>query len=97
MEPFFPESDGPRYLMAMLLMMAFWTLSIMCSLGMKFRLTRANDETSRGRVPDSGDADGSARRQCNAVMGHEDPQVGIRAPKSTSAVVIVPAVRPGAS
>lgn len=39
---FFPSSDGPRYVMAMLLMMAFSALSIVASMLMKWLLRRAN-------------------------------------------------------
>ncbi|KAJ4178087.1 hypothetical protein NW755_013426 [Fusarium falciforme] len=39
---FFPASDGPRYVMAMLLMMAFSALSIAASMLMKFLLKREN-------------------------------------------------------
>lgn len=39
---FFPASDGPRYVMAMLLMMAFSALSIVASLLMKFLLKKDN-------------------------------------------------------
>ena len=39
---FFPETDGPRYVIAMLLMMAFSVLSIVASLFMKFLLKREN-------------------------------------------------------
>lgn len=39
---FFPKSDGPRYLMAMLLMMGFSALSIACCIVMKLDLKRAN-------------------------------------------------------
>ncbi|KIW69081.1 hypothetical protein PV04_04979 [Phialophora macrospora] len=41
---FFPKSDGPRYLMAMLLMMAFSILSIACSMVLKLVLKRANNK-----------------------------------------------------
>ena len=43
---FFPKSDGPRYLMAMLLMMAFSGLSIACCMALKFTLRR-DDEILR--------------------------------------------------
>lgn len=39
---FFPASHGPRYVMAMLLMMAFSALSIVASLLMKYLLKKAN-------------------------------------------------------
>ncbi|EXL65971.1 hypothetical protein FOPG_17833 [Fusarium oxysporum f. sp. conglutinans race 2 54008] len=39
---FFPSSDGPRYVMAMLLMMGFSALSICASLLMKFLLKKDN-------------------------------------------------------
>ncbi|KAM0368170.1 hypothetical protein ACHAPY_011530 [Fusarium culmorum] len=39
---FFPASDGPRYVMAMLLMMAFSVLSIVASLLIKFLLKKDN-------------------------------------------------------
>lgn len=39
---FFPASDGPRYVMAMLLMMAFSALSIAASMLMKFLLKKEN-------------------------------------------------------
>jgi hypothetical protein len=39
---FFPKSDGPRYVMAMLLMMGFSILSIACCIVMKISLKRAN-------------------------------------------------------
>ncbi|CAG7565385.1 unnamed protein product [Fusarium equiseti] len=39
---FFPASDGPRYVMAMLLMMGFSALSIVASLLMKFLLKKDN-------------------------------------------------------
>ncbi|KEF57450.1 uncharacterized protein A1O9_05367 [Exophiala aquamarina CBS 119918] len=39
---FFPKADGPRYLMAMLLMMGFSFLSIVCCMVMKCDLKRAN-------------------------------------------------------
>jgi MFS family permease len=39
---FFPTSDGPRYVMAMVLMFAFSILSIICSLSMKLILSKAN-------------------------------------------------------
>lgn len=39
---FFPAADGPRYVMAMLLMMAFSALSIVASLWMKLMLKREN-------------------------------------------------------
>jgi hypothetical protein len=39
---FFPSSDGPRYIMAMLLMMGFSVLSIACALSMKIILKKAN-------------------------------------------------------
>ncbi|KAK2774490.1 major facilitator superfamily transporter [Colletotrichum kahawae] len=39
---FFPSSDGPRYIMAMLLMMAFSALSVASSLLMKYLLKKAN-------------------------------------------------------
>lgn len=39
---FFPSTDGPRYIMAMLLMMGFSALSIIASLLMKFLLKREN-------------------------------------------------------
>ncbi|KAH8683850.1 major facilitator superfamily domain-containing protein [Ilyonectria robusta] len=39
---FFPASDGPRYVMAMLLMMAFSVLSIIASMLMKFLLKKEN-------------------------------------------------------
>ena len=39
---FFPSSDGPRYVMAMLLMMAFSILSIVASLLIKFMLKKEN-------------------------------------------------------
>lgn len=52
---FFPKSDGPRYLMAMLLMLAFSVLSIACSIVMRVILTRANnrlrDEAEREGKP----------------------------------------------
>ena len=41
---FFPTSDGPRYVMAMLLMMSFSVLSIACCLVMKWILKRENKE-----------------------------------------------------
>jgi hypothetical protein len=41
---FFPSSDGPRYVMAMLLMMAFCALSIAAAMLMKFLLKKANRE-----------------------------------------------------
>lgn len=39
---FFPSTDGPRYVMAMLLMLGFSILSIVCALCMKMILARAN-------------------------------------------------------
>jgi hypothetical protein len=39
---FFPKTDGPRYLMAMLLMMGFSILSIVCCMVLKWDLNRAN-------------------------------------------------------
>jgi hypothetical protein len=39
---FFPSSDGPRYIKANLLMMAFSALSIVTCVVMKFMLTKAN-------------------------------------------------------
>jgi len=39
---FFPSDDGPRYVMAMLLMMGFSALSIVASLLMKFLLKKDN-------------------------------------------------------
>lgn len=39
---FFPASDGPRYVMAMLLMMGFSVLSVVAALSMKVILGRAN-------------------------------------------------------
>jgi hypothetical protein len=39
---FFPKSDGPRYIMAMLLMMASTIVSMITAFTMKFLLTRAN-------------------------------------------------------
>lgn len=39
---FFPSTDGPRYTMAMLLMMAFSVLSIVCAVLLKFVLKRDN-------------------------------------------------------
>lgn len=39
---FFPASDGPRYLMAMLLMMAFSALSVAASMLMKWMLRKEN-------------------------------------------------------
>ncbi|KAF0317035.1 major facilitator superfamily transporter [Colletotrichum asianum] len=39
---FFPSSDGPRYIMAMLLMMVFSALSVVSSLVMKYLLKKAN-------------------------------------------------------
>lgn len=39
---FFPSSDGPRYVMAMLLMMAFSALSVAASMLMKWLLRREN-------------------------------------------------------
>lgn len=39
---FFPSSDSPRYIMAMLLMMGFSILSIVCALVLKIVLKRAN-------------------------------------------------------
>lgn len=39
---FFPSTDGPRYLMAMLLMMGFSALSIVCAVSLKFILKRGN-------------------------------------------------------
>lgn len=44
---FFPQSDGPRYLMAMLLMLGFSAISIVCSMGMKFTLHRSNEKLRR--------------------------------------------------
>ncbi|KAH6686644.1 major facilitator superfamily domain-containing protein [Plectosphaerella plurivora] len=41
---FFPSSDGPRYVMAMLLMMGFSVLSIVAALLMKYLLKKANKE-----------------------------------------------------
>ncbi|KAK1848618.1 major facilitator superfamily transporter [Colletotrichum chrysophilum] len=41
---FFPSSDGPRYIMAMLLMMAFSALSVVSSLVMKYLLKKANSK-----------------------------------------------------
>ncbi|OAQ68066.1 MFS transporter [Pochonia chlamydosporia 170] len=39
---FFPSTDGPRYVMAMLLMMGFSVLSVVSALSMKIILRRAN-------------------------------------------------------
>ena len=39
---FFPESDAPRYVMAMLLMMAFSLLSIVAAMAMKWILKKEN-------------------------------------------------------
>ncbi len=39
---FFRPQDEPRYLLAMLLMMAFSVLSILCCMGLKVMLKRAN-------------------------------------------------------
>ncbi|KAK5058690.1 hypothetical protein LTR84_010954 [Exophiala bonariae] len=39
---FFPKSDGPRYVMAMLLMMASTVISMLSAMLMKFLLVRAN-------------------------------------------------------
>lgn len=53
---FFPESDGPRYIMAMCLMMAFSVVSIISALSMKSILKRANkkllaEAEHTGQVP----------------------------------------------
>lgn len=39
---FFPSTNGPRYIMAMLLMMGFSVLSIICAMAMKIILKKAN-------------------------------------------------------
>jgi hypothetical protein len=52
---FFPADDGPRYVMAMLLMMGFSALSIAASLVMKVLLKRANRKLVA-------EAEGSGRR-----------------------------------
>lgn len=41
---FFPSSHGPRYVMAMLLMMTFSVLSIVAALLMKYLLKKANKD-----------------------------------------------------
>jgi len=41
---FFPAGDGPRYTMAMLLMLGFSVISICCCLGMKWSLRRDNEK-----------------------------------------------------
>ena len=44
---FFPSKDGPRYVMAMLLMMAFSALSIAAAMLMKYLLKRENKRLLR--------------------------------------------------
>jgi len=50
---FFPKDDGPRYVMAMLLMLAFSFLEIVCCMFLKFNLKRAN-----ARLRAMGEAEG---------------------------------------
>jgi len=44
---FFPSTDGPRYVMAMLLMMGFSILSIFCCVTMKLLLRKDNEKLRR--------------------------------------------------
>ncbi len=44
---FFPAGDGPRYTMAMLLMLGFSVISICCCMAMKISLKRDNERLKR--------------------------------------------------
>ena len=52
---FFPQSDEPRYLMAMLIMCAFSFTTILCILWMKWILVRENK-----KLKEAADRDGTA-------------------------------------
>lgn len=49
---FFPDSEEPRYVMAMCLMMGFSMISIVSALSMKVILKKANEELLRGADPE---------------------------------------------